>query len=199
MLRSIVGATLWGGAPSIEEVGSALREASVPREWLRSARWTLLLPPSAAGEWAAVAKVLAASFGLGGRAQLASRRQVKATISASPFSADGPGCAHACTGGRNRSQLGVPAPGEWQHDANQLGRVLKTAVQQNLEDWLADPVGITVTLIHPTYIRSYLEGATEVVAEPRESGRGSPGRGHAGVLATLVGRGAWRQSLGLRR
>ena len=56
-----------------------------------------------------------------------------------------------------------PAPGEW-HDARQLGRVLEMVVQQNPDGWLADPVGITAKLFHPTYIRSYVLGVKEVVA-----------------------------------
>ena len=42
--------------------------------------------------------------------------------------------------------------------------MLATVVQQNPDRWLADPVGITAKLFHPTYIRSYLEGAKELVA-----------------------------------
>ena len=152
-----------GRVPTIGDVGRALSESSVPREWLRSARWALLLPPSATGEWAAIARLLGARFALGGREQLASRQRLEATISTSPFSAED---LAALTPVQAAEQVAAwrPAPSEWQHDARQLGRVLQTAVQQNPDDWLADPVGMTAKLVHPTYIRSYLEGAKESVA-----------------------------------
>lgn len=151
-----------GRAPSIEEVGRALSEASVPRDWLRSAEWTLLLPPSAAGDWAAVAQLLAARFALSGRAQLENRPQVKATISTSPFSAED---LAVLTPVQAAEQIAAwrPAPGEW-HDARQLGRVLETVVRQDPDGWLTDPVGISAKLFHPTYIRSYMEGVKEVFA-----------------------------------
>jgi len=151
-----------GRAPSIEEVGRALSDASVPRDWLRSAEWSLLLPLSAAGEWTPVVQLLAARFALSGRAQLENWRQVEATISTSPFSAED---LAALTPVQAAEQIAAwrPAPGEWQNDARQLGRVLETVVRQNPDGWLVDPVGITVKLFHPTYIRSYMEGVKEVV------------------------------------
>ena len=152
-----------GGAPSIEEVGGALNEANVPREWLRSARWVLLFPEWARGEWAAVAQVLAARFALGDRDQLASRIQVEATFSSSPFSAEDLGALEPLQAAAQVADW-RPAAGEWQYDANQLGRVLQTAVQQHPDGWLASPVEIAVKLSHPTYIRSYLQGAAEAIA-----------------------------------
>lgn len=152
-----------GRAPSIEEVGGALNEANVPREWIRSAQWILLFPEWARGEWAAVAQVLAARLALSDRDQLASRRQVEATISSSPFTAED---LRALEPLEAAGQVAAwrPAPGEWQYDANQLGGALQTAVQQDPDGWLGRPLEITVKLSHPTYIRSYLQGAAEVVA-----------------------------------
>ena len=153
-----------GQAPTIEETGRALSDGSLPREWRRSASWARLMPSAVAGDWGTVAQILAARTPLAGREQLASWQPVEATLSTSPFGADDLAVL-APLQAAEKIAAWRPAPGEWHHDARQLGRVLETVVQQNPDGWLADPVGITSRLLHPTYIRSYMEGAKEVVAD----------------------------------
>ncbi len=47
-----------GEAPTITEVGDAIREHDIPSDWFRSAEWASLLPPHSAGGWVSPTELL---------------------------------------------------------------------------------------------------------------------------------------------
>ena len=150
-----------GEAPTIAEVGHALRDHDIPSDWLRSAEWALLLPPQLAGGWAQPAELLTPDKRIRERLE---HKSPMATEVPSPLSTQELNASEPEQAAR-RIASWRPAPGDWPDRSWQLASTVEAAVKQHPARWLSAPIRIVRALREPLYIGSYLQAAAALAPE----------------------------------
>ena len=150
-----------GEAPTITEVGHALREYDVPSHWLRSAEWTLLLPPHLAGGWVSPAELLIPDKQIRERLE---RKRPTVTEVRSPLSTEELGAAEPEQAAHRVAEW-RPTPGDWPDRSWQLASTVEAVVKQHPARWLSVPIRIVTALREPLYIGSYLQAAASLAPD----------------------------------
>ena len=146
-----------GDAPSITDLGAALRSPPLPEHLMCRLLWASLLPEEVQGRWAAAVQIFSSRFG-SPRQYLQRRHGVEVSDVVSPIdeaellSVEPEAAARLVAGWR-------PARGEWPSQKHLVTQTLQSVVEQNPDKWLTAPLAIASTLHHPLYISSYLRAA----------------------------------------
>ena len=156
-------AAAFAAAPSVEEVGLAMRGDNVPMEWLCRVEWLVVLPDGTAPDWAKAAAILSSRYGLS-RETLQEPHVTVGTSPASPYTADEIG-AMPVKDAAAKIAAWRPGPNDWPDRARDMARTMKGAVLADPRTWLADPVATVTRLHHPLYIDFYLQAAEALVPE----------------------------------
>ena len=150
-----------GKAPTITEVGNAIRDHDIPSDWIRSAEWVSLLPPQLAGGWAQPAELLIPDKQIRERLE---RKSPMVTEVPSPLSTEELNAAEPEQAAR-RIASWRPAPGDWPDRSWQLASTLEAVVKQHPARWLSAPIRIVRALREPLYIGSYVQAASGLAPE----------------------------------
>ena len=150
-----------GEAPSITEMGEALRTLEVSDHWERAARWASLLPRQARGMWSAPSEILASLDGPT-RQQLERRRGASISDVGSPLSIDDLLAVDVTQAARMVANW-RPAAGDWPGRARHLAQAVGSAVERDPDRWLSAPLEIVSALRHPRYISQYLHAVANLV------------------------------------
>ncbi len=153
-----------GAAPDVEQVGRALAEDDVREDWLRALRWASLLPAEASGAWATACDILAARYGRPSRETLVQGAPDVAPFAVSPITADELRSMDPDTAAARVAQW-RPGPRDWLGGAREIARTLESVVEDNIEEWVSDPIRTVVNLRHPTYISRYLHALTSAASK----------------------------------
>ena len=154
-------AAAFAGAPSVEEVGRAMNDDSLPPEWLDQVEWLVVLPDGTAPDWARAAAILSTRYGLSRESQQEPNVSVGNGPS-TPYSTEELS-AMSVEDAATKIAEWRPGRNDWPSSTRDLARVLKDTVQTAPRTWLADPVTTITRLHHPMYIDYYLQAA-EVLA-----------------------------------
>ncbi len=161
-------AARWGRAlgepPTVEQIGRSLASDNVPRELVQCAKWARLLSSGVNRAWDTAVQLLDARIVIPDRRHLEHRPRVEATTVTNPLSSEE---LSALTPVQAAERVAAwrRSPADWDHAPRHLAGALREAVQQNVDEWLTDPVGIAAKLYHPTYITAYLQGVKEALPE----------------------------------
>lgn len=146
-----------GDPPTVGELTSALRDDSVPANWLRVLDWIGVLPAKTVSLWSTASSILATRYGTPNRARLAARNEPQFGTGHSPIDLDAlraatvPEACHLIAQWR-------PDGTDWLASARELARALQALVKENPTAWAAQPISTVTTLRQPIYISHFLEG-----------------------------------------
>ena len=146
-----------GDAPSVTELGVALKSPPLPRRLMCRLLWASLLPEEAQGRWAAGVQIFSSRYG-SPRQQLQRRHGVEVSDVVSPIGAAELLAVEPEAAARLVADW-RPGPGEWPSQRHLVAQTLQSVVEQNPDQWLTAPLAIVSTLHHPLYIGSYLHAA----------------------------------------
>ena len=153
-----------GKAPTITEVGGALREHDIPSDWFRSAEWVLVLPTQCAGGWASPAELLIPDKQIRDRLE---QKSPMVTEVQSPLSTQELNASEPVQAARRIAEW-RPAPGDWPDPSWQLASTVEAVVKQHPARWLSAPIRIVRALREPLYIGSYLQAAADAALAPEQ-------------------------------
>ncbi len=155
---------VFGGPPSVEQLGIALGADEVPQAWRRASAWLSVLPEQVAEEWTTTREVLSAVYGRMSRSALLHRAHAETETGRSPFSSEEllerePGDA-----ARLISEW-RPAPGDIFGGFWELARTLEAVVEADPVRWASNPVSIATKLRYPIYITHYIRALSSLTAD----------------------------------
>ena len=146
-----------GDAPTVTELGAALRSPPLPRPLMCRLLWASLLPEEVQGHWAGAVQIFTSRYG-SARQYLQRRHGVEVSDVESPIGEAELLAVEPEAAARLVADWS-PARGEWPSQKHLVAQTLQSVVEQNPERWLTAPLAIATTLHHPLYIGSYLRAA----------------------------------------
>ncbi len=149
-------------APTIDEIGTALREHTLTEEWVRTYRWLGLLPSEVQGAWADPYTVLCAEVGVPGPERLRQRRQVISGSGRSAHSADELGAMDPLDAADLVARW-RPDPNEFMVGGLELARSFEAAAIADPDRFFAQPFQVATRLREPIHIEHYLRGAKQAI------------------------------------
>ena len=150
-----------GEAPSMIQVGNALRRQNISSNWLRSAEWVLLLPPDVANGWATPTELLSPDRPI--RERLKRNRPTVSEVT-SPLSTEELNAVDPKQAARMVADW-RPDPGDWPERWGQLALTMEAVVKEHPARWLSSPIRIVKALRQPIYISRYLHAAAVLSPE----------------------------------